>query len=317
MPKALNITDLTDSLGEYFRKSPAVLTKGLTATMKSVEHFVLQQVKDELPLVNLGSTSILQPSLRDGSWSPIDDALEFPVRILKARPVKVDLEIVPESLFNTFLGYAASAGSSDPGSKLPLEAYIFDEVIRRVKDDLELKAIFKGDYDAAGTTPAATMDGLLKLIADSITATEITPTTTGAITASNAVAKVELIVDAAIAANPAITSVPAKCYVSPKIFNFYNQNYRATYGALPYNKEFQKTFLELSPNVELVSMPGMGTSSRIILTTADNIHLGMDLMGDMTNIVVEKEKRVINMMIDFVAGIQFARPELMFVNEQA
>lgn len=80
----------------------------------------------------------------------------------------------------------------------------------------------------------------------------------------------------------------SKMFISPDLYEDYNQCYLADFGSVPYNKEFNKTFLEGSRGLcELV--PVIGTSgTRVILTTKDNMLVGMDQMGNTEKVEIRR-----------------------------
>ena len=60
-------------------------------------------------------------------------------------------------------------------------------------------------------------------------------------------------------------------YMSPEIYWAYIDDYQARHGALPYNKEFEKTFLEGSQNkCEFAVLDNMGVGDYITLIAHDD-----------------------------------------------
>jgi hypothetical protein len=298
---SLDITALATALGSYHREhrdelaSEILLDEDFTADME-----VMDDVTDEVPLPDLSLTNIVQPGV-DKTFNPTANAIKFAARILKVRDCKVDLLLEPWKLEKTWLGKMKKA--NDP-LDMPFEAFIFDYINSKIKEDMRLKAIYKGVYNAAGTGPADTMHGYLKIVADEITATNIAPVVTGAITSSNVVDKIELTHDALGEAYKNGASI-MKC--SPTIFAWYVRKYRLDFGGntdyagMPKNR---RRVLIDGTNCELVAEPGFGTSQRLVSSRADNFVYGVDSTSGY-NVDVQKFDRQLKVLIDFKAGVQF------------
>lgn len=68
----------------------------------------------------------------------------------------------------------------------------------------------------------------------------------------------------------------------------YNRDYQNTHGSLPYNKEFNKTFVEGSDNkCEMVGLSCIPAGT-IITTTRNNLLIGLATTGDKVNFSCEK-----------------------------
>lgn len=312
---ALNLTALNASLGAYFREQDPLLMQRIGLGMESVKHCRIVNVKDELPLISPTGPALVRPQLHDNAWNPTANAVGFTPRILKARAGKADLAIVPAQLWNTYLGVQAKRGSSDQHF-LPFEQFIYEYILGRVVEDVETNVPFKGVYNAAGTGPVDVADGFLKIIADEITATNIPAGqifTSGAITSSNAY---DSVWGTYKIVTPALLNKPLKAFMSFDTFFKYMEDYSAQFTAAPYNTSFEKTMLH-GTQVELVPLAAMGTSSRIIITPADNMVVGFDLESDLQQIKSETNRRGIDVMIDFRMGQQIADLRYVFVNNQA
>lgn len=121
---------------------------------------------------------------------------------------------------------------------MPFEAFIMQQIATKVKENLHLQGVYRGVYNAAGTTPIATMDGFLTLIAAAITATDIAPVVTGAVTADNVIDKAELVYDSL---GEGYKNVPTQMIVSPTIFDWYGRKYRSLYNGSPLYTGIKKT----------------------------------------------------------------------------
>ena len=135
-----------------------------------------------------------------------------------------------------------------------------------------------------------------------------------AITSSNAVDTLKSIYNGA---HEQLQSVPSKLFVSRAIYNAYNEDYQSSHGALPYNTQYKKTFLEGSDDLcELVPLFNKKDSPYIHLSTQKNMLVGFDLESDLEKIVVEKFAAfTLQFVMAMFFGVQFesVSPEVLMV----
>jgi hypothetical protein len=298
---AIQITELTTKLGEYFRKDKGGIINELLLGMDIGDRFEMwDDCKDEVPLPNLSITDLIKPA-NDTTFSGTANALAFGARILKVRRYKVDLLLVPNVLEKTWLGKYRQKGSNP--MDLPFEAFIMQYITERVHENMRMKALFAGVYNAGGTTPGAVMDGVLKLIADEITATNITPVVTGAITNANVIDKLEQVYDSL---GEAYKASETQMLVNPTIFDWYTRKYRLDYGANTDYSGMPAGMFRLDGTSCVVKRePGLGASQRVICTPVSNLVYGVDSFSEENNIRVQEFERTIKLMIDAKAGVQF------------
>ncbi len=311
---AINTTALTTALGDYCREHRDILLSEILLNEDLQDRLtVLDEVTDEVPLPDLGLADLIKPNTNPANWAPTTNALNFGARLLKVRSIKVDLVLIPQVLEKTWLGKM-----KDPKNpfEMPFEAFIMGYVAQKAKENLHLQSIFKGIYNGAGTTPVATMDGFLKIIADEITATNITPVVTGAINSGNVIANLEKVYDAL---GEAYKNTPTQMLVSPAIFDLYVRAYRGSFGANNDYAGVARGRVSLDGTLcEVVREPGLAGSQRVICTPKTNLYLGVDTMGEY-NLDIQKEKRSINVLMDFKAGVQIGQihGRGLAVNDQA
>ena len=190
------------------------------------------------------------------------------------------------------------------------------------------KSIWSAVRNASGTTTADLFNGF-----DTITAADMLATGAGgvvpalisvanknlielgaAITSSNAVDTLKSIYNGA---HEQLQSVPSKLFVSRAIYNAYNEDYQSSHGALPYNTQYKKTFLEGSDDLcELVPLFNKKDSPYIHLSTQKNMLVGFDLESDLEKIVVEKFAAfTLQFVMAMFFGVQFesVSPEVLMV----
>jgi hypothetical protein len=312
LASSIDISALATALGAYHREhrdelvAEILLDEDFTSDME-----VMDDITDELPLPSLALDDLIKPA-NATTFAPTANAIDFNARTLKVRGVKVDLQLIPSVLEKTWLGKMKKA--NDP-LDMPFEAFIMNYINSKIKENLRLKAIYKGVYNAAGVTPADTMDGYLKLIADAITATTIAPIVTGAITSANVVDKLELVYDGL---GDAYKGVPTIMKVNSQIFDWYNRKYRLDFGGNQDYKGMQRLRRPLDGTLcELVREPGLGTSQRTICSVKENFVYGVDSANGYT-LDVQKFDRTLKILIDFKAGVNFKEihARALAVNDQ-
>lgn len=314
--QTVSITELATNLGAYFRNDTSIYVKETLLGMQNItDRFeVMDDVKDEQPLPNLSITDLVRPK-KNTTFDPPTDAIAFGSRTLKVRGAKVDLQIIPADLYNSWLGKLYAKGSNP--YDYPFEQMIAEYVQARVQENIRMKALFSGVYNASGSTPGAIMDGIKTKLAAEITATNIAPVVTGAITAANVIDKLELVYDGM---GEAYKNGETQILVSPTIYDWYARKYRELYGANN-NYDGMKPGMVMLDGTScwIKREPGLTGSGRVICTTPDNIVYGIDSASDESTILVEQEKRAINLMMDFKVGVEFKEihARALAVNDQA
>lgn len=313
---AIDYTDLAAALGAYSRQNSETIMSELMIGMNIEDRItVLDDVNDELPLIKMVTGDIVKPGGDPTTFSASNDAFTPGVRMLKTRPWKIDLTFYPQLMERQYNAYLR--GQKITPSELPFAEFFFNEVTKKAKENMRLSALFKGSYNGAGTAPADIFDGYLEIIADEITATNITPVATGVVSLSTVLDDVD---DVIAGLHEAAQSAGGHVLVSPTLFKWYVHAYRTAYGNNANYTGMAKDEVEIDgTSFVLKREPGMAGSQRIIATVADNLYLGVGHEGVDGNIIIEKEKRGINVMVDAKAGPQIysISNRALSVNDQA
>lgn len=313
--QSVSVADLATALGDYFRGDTNKIYKEMLLGMDIGDRFdIMDGVKDEMPLPNLSISDIVKPA-DPNNFNPPTGAIAFGARKLKVRGAKVDLKLVPQELYKTWLGKMYAKGSNP--LDMPLQDFIKDYVREKVQENLRMQVLYKGVYNAVGTTPGAVANGLLKLVTDEITATNISPIATGALTAANIIDKVEAVYEGI---GDAYKNKPLVMHAAPTLVTWYGKKYRELYGANNNYGGVNNNSMKLDfGNVSLVAEPGMTGSQRLICTTPDNPTIGVDSTDDTNEILVQPFERTIKLMMDFKIGVEFKEihGNVLAVNDQA
>lgn len=229
--------------------------------------------------------------------------------IIKGRTLNTYLGSVvkkfsPNSVAQSIYGSAITKGEALKGADITKQVLAY--LGAKIGQGLDMH-IFNAVRDANGTGSADLFDGF-----DTITAKEIAA---GAISTANGnlyefaekIDKnnaVDAIVSFCRAADPLLIgrNQNLKLFVPYSIYNAYNDDYKATTGAVPYNTQFEQVYVEGFRNIELVPMYQKAGSEFIHLTTANNMLVGCNLQGDEERLEVEKHHEF---LLSFVASLFF------------
>ena len=321
MAASLNLTLLNTTLGAYCIENKSKLMAEILLQQSFSEKFtVMAGVKDQVPLPQLYLSNISKP-LDYVNFTPTANAITPEARILQVRPVKVDVRIYPQELYNTWLGQYASPGAAP---NLILEAFIMQEIAKKAYSENHLLSLYKGIYNSGGTTPTDSYDGWLRLIALEVAAANISVANnnlvaTGALTAANIITSVESVFDKLA---DQYKTMPTQMLVSPTNYMLYQRAYRLQFGQ---NQDYngmenvlgQGTVLD-GTLCRLIPEPGMAGSNRIICTIKENMYYGVDLDSDINEPRTQVDHRSIDIMMDWRVGVQFRQIKngILVVNDQ-
>jgi hypothetical protein len=209
----------------------------------------------------------------------------------------------PNSVYQTLWGSAVTKGEALKDTEITkmVLAYLMKRISQSLNQNIwsatrnaegnNTKDLFNGfDTIAAAEIKAGTMSTALKNLY----------TFTDKIDKTNAV---DLLKTFYRQADPVLRGEKTKLFISHDIYDAYVDDYQSTVGAIAYNKEFDKTFLEGSQNLcELVPLTNKAGSSFIQLSPQYNMLLGVDQQSDLENILVEKHKAF---TLQFIATMFF------------
>jgi hypothetical protein len=245
------------------------------------------------------------------SFSAATGAVSMHPRTIEVEAIKRDLSFVPQEFEDTYLGEFRKKGQN-PGEDLPFEGYVLESILAGHAEELEeslWQAVKAGSITPGVTPMAQCFDGLLQIIIDEIAGggipgSAVVPTPGGAISESNIVALVE---DMWKTLGAGYKKMPVDVYMSWNNFTLYSQAYRDQFGFSYGSAESARRKLDFSMNANLIPMPGMGESDRIVLTPRGNLHTAFDSFADTNMFEFEKNKRQMDFWMDFKVGVQIAQ----------
>lgn len=313
----MTVTDIITEYGAYYRKNPDNMKRIFKLMLAaSTTNSVLTPIVTEdtqFQAAKVLMTRVLQPFQK--AFTPINPATVKPAKI-QLYEMKVDIQETPHDYEAMWLGFLTGEDvdvKQWPFVRWFLESYI----IPQVKEDYELNEIYKGIFAAPtpGTAGAisTSMNGLGKVIADAITAGEMTPITTGVPSTNNTtwVGQVEAFADSI---NQKYWGVKMNVGMSEPLARRFMRGYQEKYGK-DTNYKDAKGDVQFT-NLTVVGLPSMAGKNRIWCTPPENAVRLIKKPKNMDVFQIENVDRTLKMYSDFWSGAGFLVNEAVFVNDQ-
>lgn len=224
----------------------------------------------------------------------------------------------PNSVYQSIYGSALTKGE---GLKTAdITRIVLNYLSSKVGQNL-YKSVWKAKRLDTGTKTIDLFNGFDTITADEITAGNIAAgkgnflqLDVTKIDATNAVDTLKKIWRAA---NEHLRDQQCKLFVPPSVLDAYNDDYKTVTGAIPYNFQYNQTFVEGSENrCEIVALANKSGSDYIHLTTKNNMLVGVNQIGEDETVAVEKHKAfVLQFIMTMFFGCQFESisPERLLV----
>lgn len=200
-------------------------------------------------------------------------------RTLTVYPGNCARNFNPMPYFHSIYGQSIALGESMTANTIARKvASLFAAKIGQHIDE----AVWNAKRDVNGKTTNTLFDGYDTIISQEITAKNIATDkgnyiSVGPIDKTNAVDQLKKIYRAA---DKMLRKQNTYMYISPEIYDAYVDDYQARHGSLPYNTEFDKTYLEGSRNkCELAVLDNMAGSQFVKVSIKQNFLLGTDING--------------------------------------
>ena len=234
-------------------------------------------------------------------WNPVGD-VEILQRTISVDKIKQNVAVCVEDLEAMYTQSMLKNGSYH--EDIPFEQQYSALVVEGTQNMLE-DLVWRGDK-ASGTGNMAFANGLL--VAIDADATNISATTTSAITAGNIIARVDEMVD--LIPTDMLAATDLELYLP---LAHYRQLLRAYRNANLFhytadeNEKFE--FVVPGTNVKVVGTKGLnvtGSGCRWILSEASNLVFGTDLMNDYENFSIryDESSEEVRLTQKFKAGTQ-------------
>lgn len=317
MGKAIITPDELAKSAAKYRKE--LLMMAVIALNNSLQHMTLRTgVRYKETVGELSGTIEIGPY----SETRIDDSnVNIVGRTLETFFGSCIKKFSPNSVYQSLYGDSIISGEGLKGVPISkaVVAYLMTQISKGFNTNL-----WGAVRSDAGTLTKDLFNGFDTITATEITAAAITAAKgnlfefSDAITSVNAVDSLK---EMYRASHDVLQGEKVKMFLPKAIYNAYVDDYQATVGAVPYNREFKKTFLEGSDDLcELVALPNKKGSPYIHMTTKRNMLVGTDQESDIEKITVEKHHPfVLDFVVAMFFGCQFESisPERLLVGKLA
>lgn len=225
-------------------------------------------------------------------------------RTLTAYQGKFDFDFDFEDFRNTYLAQKALNGGM-------MYEEALNHLINNYLSQIISDTLYLGVRDSNGTTAAALADGWGTIIAAEIVGGGITPVVTGAISSSNAEAKVK---ETVRSLHPKFRGMNKVTYVSWGVFDKYCDSYATNHG-FQYQPSATGEYRIDNVNSILKPVDWMGDSSRIITTVPNNFVFGTD--AERVAVYATPDRNISKTRLMMPVGCEIQDLDIIAVNDQA
>lgn len=267
---------------------------------------VLPGIRNQLTFGELDGDAELGPWSKTGNHK--DAEYEIKGRTLEVFPGNCSRDFDPMPLFHSIYGEALATGMNEISAGYvarKLVALFAAKIGKHLND-----VIFVGGVrNKNGHTTADLFDSFDTIIGKEIESGEDLAKNKGNLIYLGSIDKtnaIEVLKEYYRSCDSMLQRQKTYLYMSPDIYNAYVDDYQARHGSLPYNKEFDKVYLEGSRNkCEFAILDNMAGSNYLKISTKPNFLLGTDIMGQENHVGIAKYKSwVVTFEFASVYGLQ-------------
>ena len=324
----LTIDSLLDEYGHYYVDAGQNATRLVQkAFIPSVTESLFGSIVTDDTSYRMAKTDLgrILQAFQPG-WTPLGTVSAVPV-VLNQFPLKVDLELTPDQIEASWLGFLAD-GNLDRAQWPAIRWLIEVHILNQVQEDFEMNEVYLGKYEAPtrGTASAAgtAMDGIRTIINRAISNSQITPISLGAIP-SDPQAFCDYVEAFCRSMNVRYKGRPMKVCMNTTLAERYARGRQAKYGR---DSNFTAIKPLLAGNGDVivqipieftlhtvVGLVSMGTSSKIWATPDENRKKLSKKSVNEKTVRVTESKREVAIYTDFYKGLGFPLLEAVFTNE--
>ena len=232
------------------------------------------------------------------------NGVAFSDRVLTAFLSKWDHDFDPEKFRNTYLAKAANDDT-------PFYMAATQQLAKEYLEKIYSNTLYLGVRDANGDAAVDICDGWGTILAALILANDIDPVATGAITAANAVEKIDLQFDSA---SDYLKKQEGLMYCSRTIFRHYAKRYRELYNQRADLVSDNQIRIDNTKTLLTVA-DFMGNSGRLIHTLPGNLVFGTDV--ESIKVAATVRRNIIEARPMMSAGCEFQDLDVLSTNDVA
>lgn len=236
------------------------------------------------------------------------NGVKYTNRTLTAYQSKWDHDFDPEEFRNTYLAGVANNGAANMAQAATEQ--LAKEYLAAIVNNVLLTGVRNG----SGTTAADIANGWGTIIAAEILATTLTPVATGAITAANAVTKVDQLVSDGFSTVMREYETTPIIYCSFNVFDKYITHYR-TLNGYKLQTEVNGDYKLDGKNAILRPVGFMKDSQRLIGTVQNNLVFGTNV--ETIQVAASMRRNIIESRPMMAVGCEIQDLDVLVVNDQA
>lgn len=312
---SITVSSIISEYGAYYENSGQNIKRLFNLLMQPTEtEKHMTGIKTDNTIYRMANgliSSVVQPFHK--TFSAKGD-LTFTPNAIELGHAKVDVSLYPDDIEDTWLGFLADNNLSR--KEWPLVRYMVEQyLIPKIKDDIELNAVYSGVKKAApgsGTAgdPADVWDGLRKQIYAGITAgtAKDYTSTVGTLDTATIFDQVEAFVDKI---SNVYKNVPMGVFLSPSWFRAYMRDKRSQGFYQLSNDKQVGDGIDFTPQ-RVVPLPSMEGFNEIFATPKMNMLRVTKKGANAYKFKIEEAKREVAIMTDWWEAPGFGLFEAVF-----
>jgi len=315
----MDVSEIVIAYKAYYESSPAnksrILAR-LTQGIKTPEYCTPVKTDDTVfKLSELVVGDLVQGFQK--AWTPKDD-IRFTPNELRLYHFKVDIDLFPDDLQATWLGFLAT-GKYDKKDE-PLIKFLMEHsdqgILAKINNNMEMKEYGKGVYEAptpgtAGITGKG-MNGFIYQLQRGVNDDTMNSLNISSLDKDTIFDQVELFVDGI---SEEYQDIPMNVHMAPKWAKYYHRDKRAQgFYTISSDAEVKNT-IDFTPQ-NVVSLPCLSGTDVIFATPKVNmLHLTKNLQNK-SSLKIEEYRRTVSLIGDWWEGVGFGMNGVVWTNLQ-
>lgn len=321
---SVDLAALDGSLKHRKAKGAGLMVKKMTDGWGKVGGFKKLRVLDQIVLGSLAFKSLTQPGAK-GTFNPTANAVKVQARIATVKPAKIDLlitEVERLQLEATYFAEIEGTDGRDP-EKFMFADHIWEHVVGVAGKDT-LTGIWKGAFNAAGTTAVDVVDGIVTLIDTDIASDELPESSVLAhstpgffLEEDNILEEVKALTKLYRNKLPAYAYEPAVLYCAPERLSEYEFRLETTLGQVNTYNSFKQPVVYWAKNIRFEAVIDLAGTDFMAIIPEENLLYLTDRKGDKVELDSDynKRDRSIALMADWWYAPNYYRSDLIVCND--
>lgn len=313
MASTLNAEAIVTEYGNYYEnagQNKQRLVRSMMQMPVTLEKHATHRVTTDTiyKMANYEFESVIRPFKKSFD---ANSSITFHPNEIRLRQIKADVELYPNDIENTWLGFLADNNVTP--KEWPLVRFIMEEYLRKQIGADRENMIYKAVYNADGTTPATCLDGIKQLLVKGATADYPIHVMNGigALDKNSIFDQIEAFDEAL----PELYNEEMVCiFVAPKWARLYKKDKRSQ------NFFFIDDLKQLDGSVDfskhyVVALPSMAGTDDMWATTKGNL-IWCSKRGGNVQFNVQAHDRAVHIMTDWWEGIGFACNDMVWATSE-